>query len=184
MYEGPRLAALFDREEEEILDALAFDMAQDGGEMLTRNIQELTPVGHRPFDGWYVPGHLKRSIEQTIVVVTPTMGGTLFETATETNVTYAVFVEHGTGLWGPRRARYEIRPKNPDGWLRFHDKHGNLVFAKRVMHPGSPGAHMFSRGIAVTEPEFHAMIDRKLAIWARAGEARWDRKGRTDRIAS
>lgn len=165
MYYGPSLAALFDLDNEvrEICHALA----DRGGEEMTRNTREFTPVGSRPFEPGYVPGHLLESISQKLVVVTVDLTGRLvYESGAKTNVEYAIYVEEGTGLWGPYRRMYEIRPKNPDGWLRFLDEHGNPVFAKRVMHPGSPGAHMFARGAAKTEVEMHEWAQRMVDEWS------------------
>ena len=146
---------------------LCFELADEGGDHLTEDVKEFTPVGKRPFQENYVPGALLRSIEKKITVVeVDPLHGVVYKSGTKTDLDYAIYVEHGTGLWGPARAMYEIRPKNPNGWLRFHDEFGNVVFAKRVLHPGSPGAHMFARGVAKTEVEFHEWAQRKVDLWA------------------
>ena len=49
-------------------------------------------------------------------------------------VPYAAFQEEGTGLYGPKKARYPIEAK-PGRWLVF-EQGGVLQFRKRVMHPG------------------------------------------------
>lgn len=169
MYRGPSLAHVFDFERDS--HELCRDLAEEGGGQMTENIRRFTPVGKRPFEEGYVPGDLLASIMQKIVVVYPSPAGWVYESGTETNLDYAVYVEHGTGLWGPKRAKYEITPKNPNGWLRFHDKHGNVIFAKRVMHPGSPGAHMFTRGAELTEAGFKAWADNNVDRWAIGVEA-------------
>lgn len=184
MYDGPSLAALFDRDEEQILGRMIHDLTDTGGKVMTRRITELTPVGHQPHDAGYIPGHLRESMQQKVVVSFPHAGGTRYESGTETWVSYAPYVEHGTGLWGPRRAKYEIRPKDPNGWLRFIGRDGQPVFAKRVMHPGSPGAHMFARGVALTELEFEELAQGRLDRWKVEGEARWRIKARTRRVRS
>ena len=63
------------------------------------------------------------------------------------------FVDKGTGLWGPKRAKYEIKPKGPGYPLRFRSGYkakttpgvlgsggggpfGPTVTAWSVMHPG------------------------------------------------
>lgn len=169
-YTGPALGVVYDFAASS--ERLCRDLADEGGSKMTDHTKGLTPVGHRPFQEGYIPGHLLESIEQKLVVVTfDVMRGVLaYESGAMTNVDYAPYVEHGTGLWGPARAKYEIRPKNPLGWLRFHDKFGNEVFAKRVLHPGSPGAHMFEYGAAETELSFHEWADAKVAEWARKTE--------------
>lgn len=171
MYRGPSLAHLFDFEDD--AKNLSRDLAKEGGSRLTDAVRTLTPVGHNPFQEGYVPGHLLASIAQKITVVyfDAAIGATVYESGTETNVDYAVYVENGTGLWGPARAMYEIRPKKPDGWLRFHDAAGNVIFAKRVLHPGSPGAHMFTRGAALADEQFREWADREVEHWSVDREA-------------
>ena len=84
----------------------------------------------------------------------------MYESGAESELEYAPYVEHGTGLWGPKHAKYLIVPKRPDGWLRWIDPDtGNPVFAKRVMHPGSPGNHMFEIGVAIAEQEFEREVE-------------------------
>lgn len=171
MYRGPSLAHIFDFEDD--AKDLSRELAREGGSRMTENVRALTPVGHNPFQEGYVPGHLLASIEQKIVVVyfDAALGATVYESGTETNLDYGPYVENGTGLWGPHRSFYEIRPKNPDGWLRFHDADGNVVFAKRVLHPGSPGAHMFTRGAAMTDEQFRQWADREVGRWCEGREA-------------
>jgi hypothetical protein len=72
---------------------------------------------------------------------------------------------------------YEIRPKNPDGWLSWIDQAtGERIFAKRVMHPGSPGQHMFAIGAHLTEHEFHVFADRIVQAWTRQQERKFERQ--------
>ena len=49
-------------------------------------------------------------------------------------VPHALYQEEGTGLWGPRRAKYPIVPlrKKFLSWV----KGGQRFFARKVMHPG------------------------------------------------
>lgn len=163
MYRGPSLAHVFNLEDQ--VPRLLHRLAEEGGSQMTTNVRYHTPVGHHQFREHYIPGTLLASIHQKLVVVVPTAHGLAYESGTETDVEYAPYVENGTGLWGPARAKYEIRPKNPDGWLRFHDASGNVIFAKRVMHPGSPGSHMFARGTAKTEEEFHNWAREIVRDW-------------------
>lgn len=156
----PKFADSFDTSPAE---RFLYAAAQEGGELMVRNVRSKTPVDL---------GHLLASIEQKMVVVTwGPRGDLVYESGAETNVEYAPYVEEGTGLWGPRAARYEIRPRDPDGWLRWIDPNtGQPVFAKRVMHPGSPGAHMFAIGAALTEAQFERHIQARLRRWAREQE--------------
>ena len=67
------------------------------------------------------------------------------------STSYAAFVESGTGLYGPEHASYVIKPKRPGGMLRWIGKDGQVVFARFVIHPGSPGNHMLSISLNVTD---------------------------------
>lgn len=82
------------------------------------------------------------------------------------NVDYAAHVEYGTGLYGPKAARYPITPKRPGGVLRWYDpKTGKPMFARKVMHPGSPGAHMVSKGASAAEAAMQGMLRPIMAEW-------------------
>ena len=90
---------------------------------------------------------------------------------------YAPHVEYGTGLWGPSGAKYPIYPKDPGGLLHWIDRDsGQHVFAKMVMHPGSPGQHMIAIAGSMAEAEFDggAIGDGVLGEWARTVEASAD----------
>lgn len=144
---------------------------------MTALVKANTPIGHQPFSENYIPGALRASIEQKVTVVYVQRGRIVYESGCETNLDYAPFVENGTGLWGPRRQMYEIRPKRPDGWLRWRDQEtGEVIFAKRVMHPGSPGAHMFAIGAVMVEHEAHAFLQELASEWARRQERDWERQ--------
>ena len=49
---------------------------------------------------------------------------------------YGVFVHEPTGLYGPKKERYQIRPKRKQALRWAAD--GKLHFARLVNHPGSP----------------------------------------------
>jgi len=51
---------------------------------------------------------------------------------------YAKYVEHGA-------TPHTIRPRSPRGALRFISRDGEIVFARRVQHPGYPGWGFVSR---------------------------------------
>jgi hypothetical protein len=44
------------------------------------------------------------------------------------------------------------------------------MFAKEVLHPGSPGQHMFAIGAAMTEAAFHEFTRGGLTDWKRDSE--------------
>jgi hypothetical protein len=72
-----------------------------------------------------------------------------------TEVPYAAPVEHGSGLWGPEHRKYLIEPHPPRRALRWLDPAtGKPIFARRVWHPGSEGAHMTARAAALVDSTF------------------------------
>lgn len=153
-------------------------MVDDGGQAMQKYVIENTPVE---------TGELRASIRQKAVVRIVSMTGTAYESGAYTEVIYALYVEEGTGLWGPHHAKYRIEPKDPNGVLAFyvrvktpegkpqfdgsyHVAEGNLVFAKYVMHPGSPGQHMFAIGAAQVDAQFDHITGRGLEEWVRRSE--------------
>lgn len=173
-YTGKRLAPMFDRSG---IDGVCRELAERGGERMTEWTRRNTPIGNRPFEPTYVPGHLRESIEQKLLVVrfSPTHRAMVYESGAESNLDYALYVEEGTGLYGPYKRMYEIRPKNPDGWLRWlNPETGEPIFAKRVMHPGIHGQHMFAIGAHMTEYEFNVFAERIVQAWARRQERRME----------
>lgn len=107
-----------------------------------------------------------------------------------TEVEYAPYVEAGTGLWGPKRRKYKIEPKKPGGVLAFTPyerlpngsvvldvqgaptKGGGPVVVRFVMHPGSPGQHMFRIGATLTEDEYKEWSAEPLRLWKDAVEGK------------
>lgn len=87
-----------------------------------------------------------------------------------TEVNYAAYVEHGTGLWGPEHREYLILPKHPGGTLHWVGPDGVDVYAKSVLHPGSPGAHMVADAAAVLEVTLEPTLRPALKDWARETE--------------
>lgn len=156
-YTGARLADWFG---DEALKKALHRMADEGGKMQTSLTKAQTPID---------TGHLAESIKKLPVMEYTEGTRTVYESGCATEVEYAPYVEHGTGVWGPKHAPYVIRPKNPGGWLRFVDK-GKVVFAKQVLHPGSPGAHMFDRGASDTEAMFGLIVELPAEAWAREQE--------------
>jgi hypothetical protein len=160
-YEGGKLAPWF----ETAPNRLALRrMADRGGEALVGEVKRRTPVDE---------GVLRASVRQKPVRRTrDARARVAYESGAETEVEYGPHVEYGTGLWGPRRARYIIRPRRPGGWLHWVDPDtGRDVFAKEVRHPGSPGAHMFAIGCAVIEGRLETILQPELLRWARSVEA-------------
>lgn len=164
-YRGTRFANLFDTGPSELA---ARKMADDGAGFMVGRARENTPTD---------TGHLKESWKKKpVLIVVNALGQTVYESGVETDVDYAPYVEHGTGLWGPKHAKYPIRPKKEGGWLHWLGPEGENVFAKLVMHPGSPGHHMVAIAIAETEAALHAVCEPALQTWLALQTAVWDRE--------
>lgn len=154
-YSGGRLAPWFGTG---LVEKACMRMAVRGGGALTERTAALTPVD---------TGHLRESWRRIpVVILADELGRVVYESGTETDVGYAPDVEWGTGLWGPKHAKYLIEPKKPGGWLHWISPEGEDVFAKRVWHPGSPGRHMVAIAVAATEAEMEMLVAPILAAWA------------------
>lgn len=147
------------------------NLADKGGEVMTERTAQNTPVES---------GRLRRSWKKKHVVIGVDMNGNVvYRSGTYTRVKYAPYVEHGTGLWGPKHAKYAIYPRTPGGVLAFQPRTGGLhpvtgspltgdtIFVRKVMHPGSPGQHMLAIGGALAEAELRAFAKPILEAWAR-----------------
>lgn len=180
-YEGGRIAPWVERAKE-ATDRANRDIAEEGGRRMVAWTKRNTPV-ERFLKDLAHPYHLRDKIDLKLLrVYTITGGSVVYESGAETTVEYAPYVEEGTGKWGPSHAPYIIRPKNPFGFLSWiaskpftrrdgtHVRVGDRVFAKEVLHPGSPGAHMFAIGAAMVEHEFEQFAGGRLEEWAREVE--------------
>jgi hypothetical protein len=140
-YVGGSLTTFFDDKARGVTKESALRMAVHGGETLEHWVTINTPVE---------TGELRASWHTSAPVPDAVEGSPAFRVTVSTDVDYAPYVEYGTGLFGPKHAPYIIKPKSPQGTLRFVAKDGNVVFAKQVLHPGSPGNHMMGIGSDVT----------------------------------
>lgn len=172
MYVGDRLEPLF-AEAEDLIPDTCYEIAEAGGERLTEVVRENTPVsyhgialGHQGFgdERQRVPGTLKASWYQTIVRRTSRYGAPAWESGAATDDPVAPFVENDT------RA-HDIKPKKPGGRLRFRLwPTGELVYARRVRHPGTLGAHMLLTAVNRVEQELEALAEPALVRWAKRAE--------------
>lgn len=101
----------------------AAEITREGAE----SIRVLTPVR---------TGRLQRSIR----AYTDQAGSDIALMRISTSVPYAPYVEMGTKA-------HTIYPRKAGGVLVFQIG-GRTVFARRVNHPGTQGAHMFKLGLA------------------------------------
>jgi hypothetical protein len=179
-YRGDTLADLADKLESVNMET-GRRAAGDGLERFRHNIEINTPVE---------TSRLRRSYKITPIHYGPVEGlayaAYAWQGACFTEVEYAPYVEYGTGLWGPRHAKYEIKPKHPGGVLAFQPnlrhngsvvldiahnvQKGGTVFVRVVLHPGSPGASMFRIGAVITEHEADEWSYQALRYWESAME--------------
>lgn len=164
-YVGGSLTVLFDKRAQAKTADLAKTLAHQGGRRMEILARANTPVD---------TGELRAAWYRTPVVEISALLGRAYRVEVANDTHYAVWVESGTGIYGPQHRPYVIVPKDPAGWLAWRDpKSGRMVFAKRVMHPGSPGNHMLAIAADVVEFEFDSGVlgRRELEAWARSIEA-------------
>jgi hypothetical protein len=164
---GRSILDVVDRVESATMQA-GWRMATDLGERFRLNIEDNTPVETGALRSSYRITPVDYGMVHTAkgapsAVLDMAWSGTVY-----TEISYAEYVERGTGLWGPRGMKYEIKPKHPDGLLHWVTPTGLHVFAKHVWHPGSPGAAMFRIGAVITEHEADEWSHRALRDWERA----------------
>jgi hypothetical protein len=140
-------------------------MARHGGDRMVDFTIINTPID---------TGNLRTSWRQKPVTVAYTSrGGLVYESGVETDVEYAPYVEHGTGLFGPQHRKYLIRAKGKAAggadYLRFVVG-GEVVYAKEVWHPGSPGAHMVAIAATMVEAQLDVILRPVLEVWRREQE--------------
>lgn len=140
-YKGGSLTSLFGPVAQEATAVAARRMAERGGDKMVD-----VAVANTPIDS----GNLRTSWYQLPTTKGMYRGAPSYTSGVATDVPYAPYVEHGTGLFGPKKAKYVIRPKNPGGMLSWVGP-GGRVFAHEVMHPGSPGQHMVAIAGEVAE---------------------------------
>jgi hypothetical protein len=60
-----------------------------------------------------------------------------------------------------------IVPKHPGGMLRYRDRHGDVVYAKVVHHPGTRGQHMMATSLVEVAVSWQEIGVEEIARWAR-----------------
>lgn len=168
-YVGGTLTKLFDEPARALTADAHVRMVEAGGHRLFVIAKENTPVH---------TGVLRAAWERGPVKVEMRDGDKAMSQEVRNDTSYAQDVEEGTGLYGPKKAPYVILPKKPGGVLHWIGKDGKSVFARRVLHPGSPGQHMLAIAANVTDAELHsgALTDAVLAEWADRVEGAADRQ--------
>lgn len=162
-YVGGSLTSFFGEGPQAITKEAARKMAEAGGDHIMAITRINTPVR---------TGALRGSWHRDPAAPDTVEGSPAWRTTVATEISYAPYVEYGTGLYGPKHAPYIIRPKNPGGMLRFVAKDGTVVFAKQVLHPGSPGNFMLAIGMDVTHSALESgeLFTGILEEWARGVE--------------
>ena len=159
-YIGPDLAALFDQTP---AHRAAQRMASTGGDRLHAAIAENTPVR---------TGNLRTSWYREPTVPESHGSATAYVSRVRTDVDYAPYVNYGTGLFGPKHAKYLIEPHPPKRFLSWIDPATRRrVFYRQVWHPGSPGAHMIQYGAGLVEGLANEILLGDLEVFKREMEA-------------
>lgn len=158
-YVGGKVTSFFDEGAQTVTREATRRLTDRTGGKLKDMVTEHTPVK---------TGKLAKSWKQTPAVEQ----GDGYMTEVGTDVDYAPYVENGTGLYGPKHAKYLIKPRAPGGTLRFVVD-GKVVFAKYVWHPGSPGAYMMAKSLNELDAVVETGLGTDLTLeeWVRDMEA-------------
>jgi hypothetical protein len=162
-YVGGDVSSFFGAEAQAATSDAARKMTDKAGQTLEQLASGFTPTK---------TGKLKAGWHRD--PTTPKDNG--WTTSVSNDVDYAAYVENGTGLYGPKHAKYLIKPKNPGGTLRF-EIGGRIVFAKFVMHPGSPGKYMMLRSLNMLDVGAEALFAATLEEWTHEIEAAAEKDG-------
>lgn len=170
-YVGGSLVSLFDEKPQAATRLAARRMAEKGTDRMLDVTVTNTPIDKGNLrSSWYA-----LPVQRVQHLLAPTHGA--YQGTVASDVNYAPHVEYGTGLFGPSGAKYPIRPKKPGGMLRWTDRStGDTVYAKAVMHPGSPGQHMLQIGgfVAEGEADDGTLFTGILGDWKRTVETSAD----------
>lgn len=162
-YSGDRLQNLFTPA---LSRRAARRMAERGAEEFRANTVQNTPINDHPHPS-RPPGTARKGWT-TKPVIGPIKAASheTYETGIESDDDVTVFLEYGTGLYGPKGQAYWIFPKDPDGFLSFFDrKTGDWVHAKAVHHPGIHAQRPLATGAVITEHEMVATMAPILERW-------------------
>ena len=153
--------------------------ANEIGDMLRDRVAFHTPVAKRiePDTGRPLgeSGHLKRSWRK---VPAKREGEDRYSTGVETKVDYATYVNDGTRahIIEPKAER---RAHNRQAALRFWSN-GELLFRRRVHHPGTRGRFMVQRGAMDVEREYPQRAEARFRILARQVEMRGEQDAKRE----
>lgn len=168
-YEGARLAPLFSPVPAR---RTARRMTIVGSEEWKRVTVANTPIDDSPFPS-RAPGTARESWRvKTVVGPIHTLSVDTYLGGLETEDDVALFLEIGTGLYGPEHRAYVIKPKDPEGWLRFYSrKTGQWVYAKQVLHPGIHPQRPLATAAVFVEHNLERTMRPLLAAWIREQES-------------
>jgi hypothetical protein len=160
-YSGARLAPMFTPRTARVTAARMVDHTVD---LMLKNVVQNTPIDDSPHPS-RPPGTARRSWHK-VGYVRPLPTRDVHHAAIQTLDDVCVYLEVGTGFHGPLHRPYIIRPKHPDGMLRFWSrKEGRWVFAKSVLHPGIHAQRPLATGMAITEHELPAALAPDMHEW-------------------
>jgi hypothetical protein len=158
-YFGPKLEEVF---AEAPLTRALWRMADKGGDRLHEFIVAFTPVRTGNLATSWYRKPTRRELHGT---------ATAYAAPVATDVSYAPFVNYGTGLWGPEHRKYLIEPHPPNQFLSWVDPlTGRRAFARRVWHPGSEGAHMIENAGSVVHAGLNEMMASELERYKHEAE--------------
>lgn len=171
-YTGAKLAPLFSTR---LTRQTAHRLAAGGRDLLHDETVQNTPIDDSPYPSRR-PGTARASWrKQPVSVPVRTPAGEVYTTGIISHDEVTSYLEYGTGLHGPYHRVIIIRPKHPDGMLRFWSRRdGRWVFAKEVRHPGIHAQRPLATGAALAE---HRMAEKMMPV-LEAWRVAWELEAR------
>lgn len=82
---------------------------------------------------------------------------------------YGKYVHEPTGIYGSRKAKYEIKPKNGSKLAFFWKRHGKFVILDKVMHPGSRADYFLPDALKKNKKNITEIFRKELVALIQGG---------------
>lgn len=166
-YSGAKLTSMFSPD---LSEFAAVAIANAGADLILSEVKQNTPIDDSPFPS-RPPGTARAAWHKKPFTSSKVGSAWHYNTGVETEDKVAVYLEYGTGLYGPHHTAYKITPKNPGGMLRFYwRRYGAWYTLPSVTHPGIHPQRPLATAMALAETRLPAHVEPIMQTWIRAAE--------------